>query len=278
MDLFWKILDERLQLCKEALLFRQGMLRGVKSDVSPIHWQHGAIARLKKGETIDKLLHDGYSTLSLGYVGMNELCYAMLGVSHTTPEGEKFALNVMKHMKAKCDQWKAETGLGFGLYGTPAESLIYRFCRIDKAKFGEIPNVTDRLYYTNSYHVHVTENIDAFEKLKFESQFHNISLGGCISYIETPNLVNNIEAVEDVIKYIYENVQYAEINSRPDVCFKCGYTGEIKTDENLEWYCPCCGNRDQKEMQVMRRTCGYIGSDFWNKGKTEEISQRVMHL
>ena len=277
-EIFWDLLDERLDLCKRALLKRHELLKGTLSDVSPIHWQHGAIARLKKGETIDKLLHDGYSTLSLGYVGMNELCYAMLGVSHTTPEGEKFALNVMKHMKAKCDQWKAETGLGFGLYGTPAESLIYRFCRIDKAKFGEIPNVTDRLYYTNSYHVHVTENIDAFEKLKFESQFHNISLGGCISYIETPNLVNNIEAVEDVIKYIYENVQYAEINSRPDVCFKCGYTGEIKTDENLEWYCPCCGNRDQKEMQVMRRTCGYIGSDFWNKGKTEEISQRVMHL
>ena len=277
-EIFWDLLDERLDLCKRALLKRHELLKGTLSDVSPIHWQHGAIARLKKGETIDKLLHDGYSTLSLGYVGMNELCYAMLGVSHTTLEGEKFALNVMKHMKAKCDQWKAETGLGFGLYGTPAESLIYRFCRIDKAKFGEIPNVTDRLYYTNSYHVHVTENIDAFEKLKFESQFHNISLGGCISYIETPNLVNNIEAVEDVIKYIYENVQYAEINSRPDVCFKCGYTGEIKTDENLEWYCPCCGNRDQKEMQVMRRTCGYIGSDFWNKGKTEEISQRVMHL
>ena len=277
-EIFWDLLDERLDLCKRALLKRHELLKGTLSDVSPIHWQHGAIARLKKGETIDKLLHDGYSTLSLGYVGMNELCYAMLGVSHTTPEGEKFALNVMKHMKAKCDQWKAETGLGFGLYGTPAESLIYRFCRIDKAKFGEIPNVTDRLYYTNSYHVHVTENIDAFEKLKFESQFHNISLGGCISYIETPNLVNNIEAVEDVIRYIYENVQYAEINSRPDVCFKCGYTGEIKTDENLEWYCPCCDNRDQKEMQVMRRTCGYIGSDFWNKGKTEEISQRVMHL
>ena len=277
-EIFWDLLDERLDLCKRALLKRHELLKGTLSDVSPIHWQHGAITRLKKGETIDKLLHDGYSTLSLGYVGMNELCYAMLGVSHTTPEGEKFALNVMKHMKAKCDQWKTETGLGFGLYGTPAESLIYRFCRIDKAKFGEIPNVTDRLYYTNSYHVHVTENIDAFEKLKFESQFHNISLGGCISYIETPNLVNNIEAVEDVIKYIYENVQYAEINSRPDVCFKCGYTGEIKTDENLEWYCPCCGNRDQKEMQVMRRTCGYIGSDFWNKGKTEEISQRVMHL
>ena len=277
-EIFWDLLDERLDLCKRALLKRHELLKGTLSDVSPIHWQHGAIARLKKGETIDKLLHDGYSTLSLGYVGMNELCYAMLGVSHTTPEGEKFALNVMKHMKAKCDQWKTETGLGFGLYGTPAESLIYRFCRIDKAKFGEIPNVTDRLYYTNSYHVHVTEDIDAFEKLKFESQFHNISLGGCISYIETPNLVNNIEAVEDVIRYIYENVQYAEINSRPDVCFKCGYTGEIKTDENLEWYCPCCGNRDQKEMQVMRRTCGYIGSDFWNKGKTEEISQRVMHL
>ena len=277
-EIFWDLLDERLDLCKRALLKRHELLKGTLSDVSPIHWQYGAIARLKKGETIDKLLENGYSTISLGYVGINEMCYAMLGCSHTTPEGEKFALNVMKHMKAKCDQWKAETGLAFGLYGTPAESLIYRFCRIDKARFGVIPNVTDKLYYTNSYHVHVTEEIDAFDKLKFESQFHNISLGGCISYIETPNLVNNLEAIEDVIRYIYHNVQYAEINSRPDVCFECGFTGEIKTDENLEWYCPCCGNRDQKKMQVMRRTCGYIGSDFWNKGKTQEISERVMHL
>lgn len=253
---FWDLLDERLDLCKRALLKRHELLLGTLSDVSPIHWQHGAIARLKKGETIDKLLKDGYSTLSLGYVGAHEMCQAMLGVSHTTEEGEKFVKNVMLHLKAKCDEWKEETGLGFGLYGTPAESLVYRFCRIDKARFGEIPNVTDRLYYTNSYHVHVAEEIDAFDKLKFESQFHEISLGGCISYIEAPNLSNNLEAVEDIIRYIYHNVQYAEINSRPDVCFECGFTGEIKVDENLEWYCPCCNNRDQKMMQVMRRTCG----------------------
>ena len=255
-EIFWDLLDERLDLCKRALLKRHELLEGTKSDVSPIHWQHGAIARLKKGETIDKLLHDGYSTISLGYVGMYEMTQAMLGVSHTTPEGEEFALKVMKHMKAKCDEWKKETGLGFGLYGTPAESLIYRFCRIDKARFGEIPNVTDKLYYTNSYHVHVTEEIDAFEKLKFESQFHAISSGGCISYIEAPNLTNNVEAIEDIINYIYHNVQYAEINSRPDVCYECDFHGEMKLDENLEWYCPSCGNRNKKTMQVLRRTCG----------------------
>ena len=276
--IFWSLLDERLELCKRALIKRHELLLGTPSDVSPIHWQHGAIARLKKGETIDKLLKNGYSTISLGYVGAYEMCQALLGKSHTSEEGEALVKDVLTYMKAKCDEWKKETGLGFGLYGTPAESLIYRFCRIDREKFGIIPNVTDRLYYTNSYHVHVTEEIDAFDKLKFESQFHNISLGGCISYIETPNMVNNLEAIEDIIRYIYDNVQYAEINSRPDVCYECGFNGEIKLDENLEWYCPVCGNREQKKMQVMRRTCGYIGSDFWNKGKTQEINERVMHL
>ena len=257
MDLFWEILDQRLELCKEALLFRQGMLRGVKSDVSPIHWQHGAIARLKKGETIDKLLDDGYSTMSLGYVGICEMTYAMLGVSHTTPEGEKFALKVMHKLKDAVDSWKAETGIGFGLYGTPAEALIYRFCRLDKARFGEIKNVTDRMYYTNSYHVHVCEEIDAFDKLKFESQFHDISLGGCISYIEVPDMSKNLEAVEQIINYIYHNVQYAEINTKPDVCYKCGFTGEVLLDKDtLTWYCPNCGNKDKSELQVMRRTCG----------------------
>ena len=278
IDLFWKILDERLELCKEALLHRHGLLKGTKSDVSPIHWQYGAIARLKKGETIDKLLHDGYSTLSLGYVGIHEMVQAMLGVSHTTPEGEIFALEVMHYLRSKCEEWKEETGLGFGLYGTPAESLVYRFCRIDKSRFGDIKNVTDRLYYTNSYHVHVAEEIDAFEKLRFESQFHGISLGGCISYIEVPNMNKNLEAVEQVINFIYHNVQYAEINTRPDVCYECGFRGEIKTNENYEWVCPNCGNVDENNMQVMRRTCGYIGSDGWNKGKTQEISQRVLHL
>ena len=244
MDKFWRIFDERLELCKEALLVRHNLLKGTKSDVSPIHWQHGAIARLEKGEVIDRLLEGGYSTLSLGYVGLCELSYTMLGVSHTTPEGEKFALEVMNHMRAKCDEWKKETGLGFGLYGTPAENLIYRFCRLDKQRFGEIPNVTDRLYYTNSYHVHVCEEIDAFSKLKFESQFHSISSGGCISYIEVPDMSKNIEAIENIINFIYHNVQYAEINTKPDVCYKCGYKGEMKNDENLEWYFPNCGNRD----------------------------------
>ncbi|MFR4998101.1 MAG: anaerobic ribonucleoside-triphosphate reductase, partial [Clostridium paraputrificum] len=256
MELFWELLDQRLDLCKEALITRHNMLLGTVSDVSPIHWQHGAIARLEKGEAIDKLLNEGYSTLSLGYVGIHEMVQAMLGVSHTTPEGEKFALEVMNHMKDACDEWKKETGLGFGLYGTPAENLIYRFCRLDKARFGEIKNVTDRLYYTNSYHVHVCEEIDAFSKLKFESQFHGISLGGCISYVEVPDLTRNVEAVESLINFIYHNIQYAEINTKPDICYSCGYTGEIKLDENLEWYCPSCGNREESEMQVMRRTCG----------------------
>ena len=279
MELFWDMLDQRLELCKEALLIRHKMLIGTSSDVSPIHWQHGAIARLEKGQKIDELLKDGYSTLSLGYVGVHEMVQAMLGVSHTTPEGEEFALEVMNHMKEKCDEWKRETGLGFGLYGTPAENLIYRFCRLDKQRFGKIPNVTDKLYYTNSYHVHVCEEIDAFSKLKFESQFHSISLGGCISYVEVPDMTRNIEAVEQIINFIYHNIQYAEINTKPDVCYKCGYTGEIKLDtETLTWHCPSCGNSDETEMQVMRRTCGYIGTNFWNKGRTAEIGDRVLHL
>ena len=268
MKKFWKILDERLELCREALMVRHNLLKGTSSDISPIHWQHGGISRLKKGEKIDSLLENGYSTLSLGYVG----------VYHTTEEGEKFALEVMNHLNAKCSEWKKETGLGFGLYGTPGESLTSRFCRIDKQKFGEIKNVTDRMYYTNSYHVHVSEEIDAFSKLKFESQFHDISLGGCISYVEVPDMSKNLPAVEQIINYIYHNIQYAEINTKPDVCFKCDYTGEIKLDDNLEWYCPNCGNRDKEEMQVMRRTCGYIGSNMWGKGRTQEIGERVLHL
>ena len=228
MDKFWSILDERLDLCREALMVRHNLLKGTTSDISPIHWQHGGIARLKKGEKIDSLLENGYSTLSLGYVGIYEMTQAMLGVSHTTKEGEEFALKVMNYLNDKCTQWKKETGLGFGLYGTPGESLTSRFCRIDKQKFGEIKNVTDRMYYTNSYHVHVSEEIDAFSKLKFESQFHDISLGGCISYVEVPDMSKNLEAVEQIINYIYHNIQYAEINTKPDVCFKCDYTGEIK--------------------------------------------------
>ena len=278
MKKFWEVLDERLDLCREALMVRHNLLLGTPSDISPIHWQHGGIARLEKGEKIDPLLKNGYSTLSLGYVGIYEMTQAMLGVSHTTKEGEEFALQVMNHLKDACDSWKKETGLGFGLYGTPGESLTSRFCRIDKQKFGEIRNVTDRMYYTNSYHVHVTEEIDAFEKLKFESQFHDISLGGCISYVEVPDMSKNLPAVEQIINYIYHNIQYAEINTKPDVCFKCGYTGEIKLDDDMQWYCPNCGNKDKDEMQVMRRTCGYIGSNMWGKGRTQEISQRVLHL
>ena len=278
MDKFWEILDERLELCKEALMVRHNLLMGTTSDVSPIHWQHGGIARLKKGEKIDSLLKDGYSTLSLGYVGVYEMTQAMLGVSHTTKEGEEFALKVMHHLNNTCQRWKKETGLGFGLYGTPGESLTSRFCRIDKQKFGEIKNVTDRMYYTNSYHVHVTEKIDAFTKLKFESQFHDISLGGCISYVEVPDMNKNLEAVEQIINYIYHNVQYAEINTKSDVCFKCGYNGEILLDNNLEWYCPNCNNKSTDDMQILRRTCGYLGSNVWGKGRTQEIGQRVLHL
>lgn len=278
-DKFWKIFDARLELCKEALLLRHHLLEGTKADTSPIHWQYGAIARLGKDDVIDPLLHNGYSTLSLGYIGVHELVQSMMGVSHTTPEGEKFALEVMNYMHNKCEEWKKETdGLGFSLYGTPAESTVYRFCSYDKEKYGVIPNVTDKLYYTNSYHVNVCEQIDAFSKLEFESQFHSISSGGCISYIEVPDMSRNLEAVEQLITFIYNHIQYAEINSRPDVCYKCGFTGEIKLDENLEWYCPSCGNRDEKNMQVMRRTCGYIGTDFWNKGRTQEIGDRVLHL
>lgn len=275
---FWNILNQRLELCKDALLTRISLLEGTLSDVSPIHWQHGGIARLEKGEKIDKLLKGGYSTISLGYVGIYEMTQAMLGISHTTKEGEEFAIEVMKYLKETCDKWKKETEYGFGLYATPAENLTSRFCRIDKQKFGVIKNITDRKYYTNSYHVHVGESIDAFDKLKFESQFHDISLGGCISYIEVPNMKNNLSAVEQIINYIYHNVQYAEINTKADVCFECGYEGEAEVVNDISWRCPSCGNTDTSKMQIMRRTCGYIGSNDWCEGRTQEISQRVLHL
>lgn len=278
MNDFWKILDERLDLCKEALLVRINLLKGTMSDISPIHWQHGGIARLKSGETIDKLLKDGYATVSLGYVGVYEMTQAMLGVSHTTKQGEQFALKVMNYLNDTCEKWKKETGYGFGLYGTPGENLTSRFCRIDKQKFGEIANVTDRKYYTNSYHVHVAEPIDAFSKLKFESQFHDISLGGCISYIEVPNMQKNVKAIEQIINFIYHNIQYAEINTKADVCFNCGFKGEMEIVEGNKWVCPQCGNMNMNEMQVMRRTCGYIGSNNWSEGRTAEIAERVLHL
>ena len=279
IGLFWQILDSRLELCKEALMCRHNLLKGTISDVSPIHWQHGALARLEKGETIDRLLMDGYSTISLGYVGIHEMCEALIGESNTTERGKELSLKVMNYMRNKCDEWKAETGLGFSVYGTPAESLVYRFCRLDRENFGKIPNVTDKLYYTNSYHVNVTEEIDAFTKLQYESEFHAISSGGCISYIELADMSKNIEALEQVVNFMYHNIQYAEINTKVDICYECGYTGEMKINpEKYTWYCPNCGNHDHDKMQVVRRTCGYIGSNYWNKGKTQEINERVLHL
>jgi len=275
---FWKLLDERLELCYEALMVRHNSLVGVKSDVSPIHWQNGAIARLKKGEVIDKYLMDGYSTLSLGYIGLYEVTLAMKGVSQTTPEGEEFALRVMKKLHEACAKWKAKTGLGFALYGTPAESLCYRFARIDKEQFGTIKDITDKGYYTNSYHIDVREHIDAFSKFKFESQFQPISSGGCISYVEIPNMKKNPGAIEDVVRFIYDNIQYAEFNTKSDYCQCCGYEGEIIINDNMEWECPQCHNKDQNKMNVTRRTCGYLGENFWNVGKTKEIKSRVLHL
>ncbi len=277
-DKFWKLMDERLQLCYEALMCRHRALKGVLSDVSPVHWQYGAIARLGKGEPIDKYLMDGYSTLSLGYIGLYETTKLMKGVSHTDPVGEEFAVRVMKRMRAACDKWKEETGLGFGLYGTPAESLCYRFARIDKEKFGSIPDVTDKGYYTNSYHVDVREEIDAFSKFKFESQFQPISSGGAISYVEIPNMRHNLKALEDVVRFIYDNIQYAEFNTKSDYCHVCGFDGEILINDDFEWECPNCHNKDQAKMTVTRRTCGYLGENFWNVGKTKEIKARVLHL
>ena len=275
---FWALLEERLALCFEALMCRHHALEGTLSNVSPIHWQYGAIARLKKGEPIDKLLHDGYSTISLGYIGLYEVTKLMTGVSHTDPKGTNFALRLMKRLRLACDTWKLETGLGFGLYGTPAESLCYRFAEIDKKRFGEIPDVTDKDYYTNSYHVDVREKIDAFEKFRFESQFQKISSGGAISYVEIPNMRHNLEALEDVVRFIYDNIQYAEFNTKSDYCHVCGYDGEIIINDDLEWECPQCHNKDKNKMNVTRRTCGYLGENFWNVGKTKEINARTLHL
>lgn len=275
---FWEILDERLELCKEALMCRHYALVGTHSDISPIHWQYGAVARLAKGEKIDKLLYGGYSTISLGYIGIYEMTKALKGVSHTTPEGREFALRVMKHLRETVNRWKKETNIGFALYGTPAESLCYKFARIDKERFGTIKDVTDKGYYTNSYHVDVREKIDAFEKLEFESEFQNISTGGAISYIEIPNMQNNLDALRTVVKFIYDNIQYAEFNTKSDFCHECGFDGEIKINKENEWECPNCGNKDHSKMTVVRRTCGYLGENFWNAGKTKEIKQRVMHL
>lgn len=275
---FWELLDERLELCKEALMCRHYALLGTSSDISPIHWQYGALARLKKGEKIDKLLYGGYSTMSLGYIGIYELTKLVKGVSHTTEEGREFALKVMNYLKETTQKWKKETNIGFALYGTPAESLCYRFARIDKEKFGTIKDITDKGYYTNSYHVDVREEIDAFAKLEFESEFQKISTGGSISYVEIPNMNKNIKALETVVQFIYDNIQYAEFNTKSDYCHKCGFDGEIIINKDNEWECPNCGNKDHNKMTVVRRTCGYLGENFWNVGKTKEIKQRVMHL
>ena len=277
-DKFWKLFDERLELCYEALMCRHRSLEGTLSDISPIHWQYGAIARLKKGEKIDKLLHGGYSSISLGYIGLYELTKLMKGVSHTDPVGKEFALRVMYHLKDKVLEWKEKTGIGFALYGTPAESLCYRFAKIDKEKFGDIKDVTDKGYYTNSYHIDVREKIDAFSKLKFESEFQPISSGGAISYVEVPNMQHNLKALEEVVKFIYDNIQYAEFNTKSDYCQICGFDGEIIINDDNEWECPNCGNKDQSKMNVARRTCGYLGENFWNVGKTKEIKARVTHL
>ncbi len=281
MDKFWKIFDERLELCHRALLCRHERLMGTLSDAAPILWQYGALARLKKGETIDKLLVGGYSTISLGYAGLYECVKYMTGHSHTEKEGTPFAMAVMQHMNDKCAEWKAESDIDFSLYGTPLESTTYKFAKCLQRRFGIIPGVTDKGYITNSYHVHVSEEIDAFDKLKFEGMFQQLSPGGAISYVEVPNMQDNLKAVIRVMQYIYDNIMYAELNTKSDYCQVCGYDGEIKIvedDGKLVWECPSCGNRDQEKMNVARRTCGYIGTQFWNQGRTEEIRDRVLHL
>ena len=279
MELFWKIFDDRLELCHRALQIRHKRLSKVTSDVAPILWQHGALARLGKGESIHDLLHHGYSTISLGYAGLYECVKYMTGHSHTDESvGKEFGLKVMQYMNDKCKKWKEEEDIDYSVYGTPIESTTYKFAKCLKDRFGVVKGITDRNYITNSYHVPVFEEIDAFTKLKLESEFQKLSPGGAISYIETPNLENNLDVVMEVIEYIYNNIMYAELNTKSDYCQACGYTGEILIDDNLEWYCPNCGNKDHDKLNVARRTCGYIGTNFWNKGRTEEIKERVMHI
>ena len=281
IDEFWNILDERLELCHEALQYRHERLEGTRSDIAPILWQHGALARLEKGETIDKLLHGGYSTISLGYAGLWECVYALNGYKLTEPEGEELGLKIMRKLNEYTNKWKKEENIDYSLYGTPLESTTYKFAKALQKRFGIIEGVTDKNYITNSYHVHVTEEIDAFEKLALESKFQALSPGGAISYVEVPNLNHNIKAVLEVIKFIYDNIMYAELNSKSDYCQCCGFDGEIQIvteNDKLIWECPSCGNRNQSKMNVARRTCGYIGSQFWNQGRTQEIKERVLHL
>ncbi|MDY3052475.1 MAG: anaerobic ribonucleoside-triphosphate reductase [Ndongobacter sp.] len=275
---FWSLLDKRIHLVKKALLFRYELLKNITSDVSPIHWQHGAIARLAPGEPIGRLLENGYATISMGYIGLYEATKLVRGVSHTHPDGKPFALAVMDRLKAAVDQWKEETGLGFALYGTPAESLTNRFAQIDLRRFGEIPDVTDKGYYTNSYHVDVREPISVFDKFDFESEFQQRSTGGMISYAEIPNMIGNPKAVETLVQYIYDHITYAEFNTKSDYCHVCGFDGEIRVNENNEWECPNCHNHDRKKLTVIRRTCGYLGENFWNEGRTKEIAARVLHI
>ena len=279
MNKFWNIFEERLELAHRALQIRHKRLSKVTSDVAPILWQHGALARLKKGESIHDLLHNGYSTISLGFAGLYECVKYMTGKSHTdNAEGREFGLQVMQKMDDKCDEWKKEENIDYSVYGTPIESTTYKFAKCLKERFGVIKGITDRDYITNSYHVPVFEEIDAFTKLKLESEFQKLSPGGAISYIETPNLTNNIDVVLEIIKFIYDNIMYAELNTKSDYCQECGYDQEILLDENLEWYCPNCGNRNHDTLNVARRTCGYIGTNFWNKGRTQEIKDRVIHI
>lgn len=281
-DKFWELFDKYLELCHKALQYRHKRLEGTVSDSAPILWQNGAIARLDKGETIDKLLHGGYSTISLGYAGLYECVKAMTGKSHTDDSAKDFALSIMQHMNDKCQEWKEAEDIDYSLYGTPLESTTYKFAKALQKKFGIIEGLTDKNYITNSYHVHVAEKIDAFTKLKFESEFQKLSPGGAISYIEIPNMDHNLQAVIQVIQFIYDNIMYAELNTKSDYCQVCGFDGEIKIvpDENgkLIWRCPNCGNTDQSKMNVVRRTCGYLGSNFWNQGRTQEILDRVLHL
>ena len=277
-DKFWSLLEERLQLCFKALMCRHEACKKITSNVSPIHWQHGALTRLDKNQKIEDLLYGGYSSISLGYIGLYEATKLMKGVSHTTPEGKEFALKIMNRLRKAVDDWKAETNIGFALYGTPAESLCYRFARLDKEQFGEIKDVTDKGYYTNSYHVDVREDIDAFKKFDFESQFQKISSGGAISYVEIPNMRHNLPALKELVKYIYDNIQYAEFNTKSDYCHECGFDGEIIVNEDNQWECPQCHNKDKTKMNVTRRTCGYLGENFWNEGKTKEIKERVLHI
>ena len=282
LDKFWQIFDERLELCYEGLMCRHNRLKGTLSDAAPILWQYGALARLKKGEPIDKLLYGGYSTISLGYAGLYECVKYMTGKSHTDPAATPFAIEIMQHMNDACKRWKEKTDIDFSLYGTPLESTTYKFAKCLQKRFGIIEGITDKNYITNSYHIHVTENINAFDKLAFESQFQALSPGGAISYVEVPNMQQNIDAVLEVMKFIYEHIMYAELNTKSDYCQVCGFDGEIEIKEDadgkLVWTCPQCGNTDQSKMNVARRTCGYIGTQYWNQGRTQEIRDRVLHL